>query len=570
MSSELFHTIEQIGREKGIEPEVIIQAIEEAYAAASRKYYKSKEDFGARFDRESGQFVVFSKHTVVEEEELMDPQTELTVEEARELKPDAELGDIIETIKPGMDAPLSRIAAQAAKQVIYQKVKEAEREIVWAEYGDRVGDLITGQVKRFDRGDMILDLGRTEGIIPRREQSRAEHYNPGERVRAILINVERQGKGPQLVLSRASELLVKKLFEQEVPEIYDGTVSVVSVARDAGERSKVAVKSKDRDVDPVGACVGMKGSRVQAVIRELRGEKIDIVQFDEDSSQYVRNALNPAVINRVAPIDYDTREMEVIVGDDQLSLAIGKKGQNVRLAGKLTGWRLDIKSEVEKKAEIEAEMERMARANRELSALPGIGPTIAARLLDSGFRTIEEVEAASLEDLTSIDGIAEQMAIKLHDAAEEVLEQYEQGEGPLAEIVAEEQARAEEAARLAEEEAAREAALAAEAEQAEAALVAELEADDDTGEMDAAEPGDEMRAAEEAVPAEAETTSAAAVEPNDEAAGDATAVAGDANAVDEAPDLAVGVEEEEEEDVKDDSAGESPANTDDVVERREP
>ncbi|MDX1389601.1 MAG: transcription termination factor NusA, partial [Acidobacteriota bacterium] len=465
MSSELYHTIEQIGREKGIEPDVIIQAIEEAYAAASRKYYKSKEDFGARFDRESGEFVVFSKHTVVEEEELMDPQTELTVEEAREIKSDAELGDVIETVKPEVAAPLSRIAAQAAKQVIYQKVKEAEREIVWKEYGDRIGDLITGQVKRFDRGDMILDLGRTEGIIPRSEQSRAEHYNPGERVRAILINVERLGKGPQLILSRASELLVKKLFEQEVPEIYDGTVSVVSVARDAGERSKVAVKSKDRDVDPVGACVGMKGSRVQAVIRELRGEKIDIVQYDEDSSQYVRNALNPAVINRVAPIDYETREMEVIVGEDQLSLAIGKKGQNVRLAGKLAGWRLDIKSEAEKKAEIEAEMERMARANRELSALPGIGPAIANRLLEVGFRAIDEVAAASLSDLTGIEGIGEAMAIKLHDAAEEVLEQYANGEGPLAEIEAEEQARAEEAARIAAEEAAaREAALAAELE----------------------------------------------------------------------------------------------------------
>jgi N utilization substance protein A len=552
MSSELFHTIEQIGREKGIEPEVIIQAIEEAYAAASRKYYKSKEDFGARFDRDSGEFVVFSKHMVVEEEELMDPQTELTVEEARELKPDAELGDVIETIKPGMDAPLSRIAAQAAKQVIYQKVKEAEREIVWAEYGDRVGDLITGQVKRFDRGDMILDLGRTEGIIPRREQSRAEHYNPGERVRAILVNVERQGKGPQLVLSRASELLVKKLFEQEVPEIYDSTVSV---------------KSKDRDVDPVGACVGMKGSRVQAVIRELRGEKIDIVQFDEDSSQYVRNALNPAVINRVAPLDYDTREMEVIVGDDQLSLAIGKKGQNVRLAGKLTGWRLDIKSEVEKKAEIEAEMERMARANRELSALPGIGPTIAARLLDSGFRTIEEVEAASLEDLTSIDGIAEQMAIKLHDAAEEVLDQYENGEGPLAEIVAEEQARAEEAARLAEEEAEREAALVAEAEQAEAALNADFEPDDDETEApEAAEPSGEFPAAEEGAPAEAETPGAEAAETNDDAPGDAPAPAGDETGLDEAPVLAEGGEE----DVKDDSADESTDDSDDEVERREP
>ncbi len=454
MDNDLVHTIEQIGREKGIDPDVIIQAVEEAYAAASRKYYHSKEDYGARFDRESGRFVVFAKHTIVADDDFMDPMTEIPLEDAVKVRPDAEVGMVLETVKEGAEIPLTRIAAQAAKQVIYQKVKEAERELVWREYGDRVGDLLTGQVKRFDRGDMMVDLGRTEGFIPRREQSRAEHYNPGDRMRAVLINVDRQAKGPQLTLSRASELLVKKLFEMEVPEIYDGTVQIVNVARDAGERSKVAVRSKDRDVDPVGACVGMKGSRVQAVIRELRGERIDIVQHDDDPAHYVRNALSPATIQRVGVRDYEAREMEVIVSEDQLSLAIGKKGQNVRLASKLTGFRLDIKSEAEKKAEIEAEMERMAQAHRELSSLPGIGAALASRLLDAGFRSVEEVALASLEDLTSIDGISEDEAIAMHDAAEvalvtlaeeaarqEALAQQAQAEEALAQ-----QAQAEEAA----------------------------------------------------------------------------------------------------------------------------
>lgn len=422
MSSELMQTIEMIGREKGIDPDVIIQAVEEAYAAASRKYYRSREEFGARFDRESGHFHLFNKHVVVEEDDLADPMTEITIEEARHVNPEIQLGEVLETPRERADAPLTRIAAQAAKQVIYQKVKEAEREIVWREYGDRVGELLTGVVKRFDRGDMILDLGRTEGMIPRREQSRAEHYNPGDRVRSVLLNVDRLGKGPQLLLSRGSEILVKKLFEMEVPEIYDGTVQIVAVARDPGERSKVAVRSKDRDVDPVGACVGMKGSRVQAVIRELRGEKIDIVQYDDDAAQYVRNALNPAAINRVAVRDHEMREMEVIVSEDQLSLAIGRKGQNVRLASKLVGWRLDIKSEAEKKAEIEAEMERMATASRELSSLPGISQEVVSRLLDAGFRSLEEISLASLEDLTSIDGISEDDALEIHDAAEVALE----------------------------------------------------------------------------------------------------------------------------------------------------
>ena len=423
MSSELYQTIEQIGREKGLDTEIIIQAVEEAYAAATRKYYRSKEDYGARFDRSTGKFNVFAKHTVVLEEELVDPLTEIALEDARKVQPDAEVGGVLETPIETIEAPLTRIAAQAAKQVIYQKVKEAERELVWREYGDRIGELLTGQVKRFDRGDVIVDLGRTEGVIPRREQSRAEHYNPGDRVRSVLIHVERLGKGPQLLLSRGSEILVKKLFEMEVPEIYDGTVQIASVSRDPGERSKVAVRSKDRDVDPVGACVGMKGSRVQAVIRELRGEKIDIVQFDDDPALYVRNALNPASINRVAVRDYETRDMEVIVSEDQLSLAIGKKGQNVRLASKLVGWNLDIKSEAEKKAEVEAEIERMAAASQELSSLPGVVPAVASLLLEAGFRTVEEVSLASLEDLTSIDGIDEDLAIEVHDAAEQALEE---------------------------------------------------------------------------------------------------------------------------------------------------
>jgi N utilization substance protein A len=437
MSSELWHTIEQIGREKGLDADVIVQAIEEAYAAATRKYYRSREDYGARFDRDTGKFEVFSRQMIVEEDDLADPMTEISIEDARKLRADAEVGGVVETPKENLDAPLTRIAAQAAKQVIYQKVKEAERELIFREYADRVGELLTGQVKRFDRGDMVVDLGRTEGIIPRREQSRAEHYNPGDRIRAVLVHVERLGKGPQLVLSRASELLVKKLFEMEVPEIYDGTVSIVSVARDAGERSKVAVRSKDRDVDPVGACVGMKGSRVQAVIRELRGEKIDIVQYDDDPSQYVRNALNPATINRVAPQNYDTREMDVIVAEDQLSLAIGKRGQNVRLAGKLVGWSLDIKSEAEKKAEVEAEMERMAAASRELESLPGISPEVAHLLLDAGFRALDEVSLASLEDLTGIPGIDEDTAIAIHDATEEALEIREREEAEAAARAAE-------------------------------------------------------------------------------------------------------------------------------------
>ncbi len=474
MSSELYHTIEAIGREKGIDADVVIQAIEEAYAAASRKYYRSKDEYGARFDKQSGKFELYQKHTVVEEEELMDPLTEITLEEAREREPEAQLGDILETPIADAEAPQTRIAIQAAKQVIFQKVKEAERELVWVEYHDRIGELFTGVVKRFDRGDMIVDLGRAEAAIPRREQSRAEHYNPGDRIRAVLVNVDRQGKGAQLTLSRADEILVAKLFEMEVPEIYDGTVAIKNVARDAGERSKVAVISTDRDVDPVGACVGMKGSRVQAVIRELRGEKIDIVQYHEDTEMYVRNALNPAIVNRVGILDYEGRALEVIVGEEQLSLAIGKRGQNVRLASKLVQWHIDIKSEAEKKAEVEEEMEAMAFAVEQIHSLPEIEEDIANLLLDAGFLAVEEVSLASLEDLMAIEGISEDQAIDIHDAAETRLEELIK----------------EEAAALAAEQ---EAAALAEAE----GPIEEGEPEDEVGQTEESESEEETESKEE-------------------------------------------------------------------------
>ena len=358
--------------------------------------------------------------------------------------------------------------------MIYQKVKEAERENVYNEYSGRIGELINGTVKRFERGDMIVALGETEAILPKREESRAEHYNVGDRIRAIIVDVDRSGKGPQVMLSRTDPRLLMKLFEMEVPEIYDGTVVIMSVARDAGDRSKIAVRSKDKDVDPVGACVGMKGSRVQAVIRELRGEKIDIVQWSDDARTFAQHALNPAQINRVQIKGDAEREMEVIVPDDQLSLAIGKKGQNVRLASRLVGWKIDIKSELEKKSEIEAELERVALAREQFDMVPGLGDKIVTKLLDVGFRSVREVAMANFEELTSIPGIGEKIALKIFDACAEnadwieakVAERVakEEAERAAAEQAEAERRAQEEAERAAQEQAAREAQEKAEAE----------------------------------------------------------------------------------------------------------
>ena len=354
MSNPLQQTIEALAKEKGIEPDVIISAIEDAVLTASRKYYKTNENLRTRFNHETGQVDLFAVKQIVGE--VTNPATEIGLSEAQQLYGDeAEVDMEIEF--PKATDVLGRIAAQTAKQVIFQKVREAERENIFAEYNQRIGDVVNGTVKRFENGDMVVEVGRIEAVVPRKDQSRAESYTPGDRLRAVIKGVSRSAKGPQIVLSRTDAALLVKLFEQEVPEIYDGTVQIRGAVREAGDRAKVAVFSRERDVDPVGACVGMKGTRVQAIIRELRGEKIDIVEFSDDPVSFVTNALSPAKVQRVSIVDDRERVMEVIVEDKQLSLAIGKKGQNVRLAAKLTGWRIDIKSEEEKRKEVGAQFE---------------------------------------------------------------------------------------------------------------------------------------------------------------------------------------------------------------------
>src|SRR5215207_2482428 len=352
MQNPLMQTIEALAKEKGIEADTIITAIEDAVLTASRKYYKTNENLKTRFNQETGQVDLFATKHIVQD--VADAATEISLKEAQELYgEEAEVDMEIEF--PKRTDVLGRIAAQTAKQVIFQKVREAERENVFAEYNQRVGEVVNGLVKRFEQGDIIVEVGRVEAILPRKEQSRAESYAQGDRVRAVIRGVSKSAKGPQIVLSRTDPALLIKLFEQEVPEIYDGTVVIVGAVREAGDRAKVAVYSRERDVDPVGACVGMKGTRVQSIIRELRGEKIDIVEWSEDAIVFVTNALSPAKVQRVSIVDDKDRVMEVVVEDKQLSLAIGKKGQNVRLAAKLTGWRIDIKSEEEKRREVEAQ-----------------------------------------------------------------------------------------------------------------------------------------------------------------------------------------------------------------------
>jgi len=372
-TNPLQQTIEALAKEKGIEPDVIITAIEDAVLTASRKYYKSTENLKTRFNPETGQVDLFAvKHIV---EQVTDPAIEISLTEAQELYgEEAEVDMEIEFPKP--TDVLGRIAAQTAKQVIFQKVREAERENIFEEFNERVGEVVNATVKRFENGDIVAELNnRIEAVLPRKEQSRAESYNPQDRVRAVIKGVNRSAKGPQIVLSRTDPALLIKLFEQEVPEIYDGTVIIRGAVREAGDRAKVAVYSRERDVDPVGACVGMKGTRVQAIIRELRGEKIDIVEYSEDPVLFVTNALSPAKVQRVSIVDDHERVMEVVVEDKQLSLAIGKKGQNVRLGAKLTGWRIDIKSEEEKRREVELQFAGLELGGNSEEAAGGEGET---------------------------------------------------------------------------------------------------------------------------------------------------------------------------------------------------
>jgi len=454
MSNPLQQTIEALAKEKGIEPDVVISAIEEAVATASRKYYKTGENLKTRFNLETGQVDLFALKLVVQE--VASPATEIAIDEARQMYQQLygddvansiELGDEMEFPKP--TEVLGRIAAQTAKQVIFQKVREAERENIFAEYNQRIGDVVNSTVKRFENGDIILEVGRIEAVLPRKEQSRAESYAPADRVRTVIKGVNRSAKGPQIVLSRTDPALLIKLFEQEVPEIYDGTVMIRGAVREAGDRAKVAVFSRERDVDPVGACVGMKGTRVQSIIRELRGEKIDIVEWSEDPIAFVTNALSPAKVQRVSIVDDRERVMEVIVEDKQLSLAIGKKGQNVRLAAKLTGWRIDIKSEEEKRREVEAQFEGLEAGGGEPAggdeesgpgepagaALPyeleGVGNKTLQKLVEAGYASVEAVAGASVEQLLEIQGIGAKTAEKILAAARG------EGEAPVAEPAAE-------------------------------------------------------------------------------------------------------------------------------------
>jgi N utilization substance protein A len=393
MQNPLMQQIEALAKEKGIDAETVITAIEDAVLTASRKYYKTNENLKTRFNPETGQVDLFAiKHIV---KEATDPATEISLKDAQDLYGDeAEVDMEIEF--PKRTDVLGRIAAQTAKQVIFQKVREAERENIFGEYNQRIGEVITTTVKRFENGDLIVEIGRVEAVLPRKEQSRAESYTPGERIRAVIKGVSRSAKGPQIVLSRTDAALLIKLFEQEVPEIYDGTVMIRGAVREAGDRAKVAVYSRERDVDPVGACVGMKGTRVQTIIRELRGEKIDIVEWSEDPVVFVTNALSPAKVQHVSIVDDAERVMEVVVEDKQLSLAIGKKGQNVRLAAKLTGWRIDIKSEEEKRREVEAQLGALEAGGEGAGASPAQGAPGEAEALAS--TVFEEAEAPAAPD----------------------------------------------------------------------------------------------------------------------------------------------------------------------------
>jgi len=409
MANLLDQMIEQISREKHIEPEIIVAAIEDAMVVAARKYYKTEEDLRAKFNPETGQVDVYSVRAVVEE--VADSKKEMTLVEARKLDPQTEVGG--ELLIPKPTAVLGRIAAQTAKQVIMQKVREAERDTIFNEYNGRVGELVNCIVKRFEGPDVVVDLGRTEARLPKREQSRLETYNLGDRLRVVIRAVDRAAKGPQVIVSRADPVLVQRLFEMEVPEIYDGTVQIRAAAREAGERTKIAVQSRDKDVDPVGACVGMKGMRVQSIIRELRGEKIDIIPYSEDTVTFAQKSLSPAKVTRVQIIDPETRHLEIIVEDTQLSLAIGKKGQNVRLASKLIGWNVDIKSEEEKRQEIEAQMAALTAPGTPLSELQGIGPKTYEKIEAHGISSIEKLADMTPEQLMEIPGIGEKMVEKI-------------------------------------------------------------------------------------------------------------------------------------------------------------
>ena len=392
MNQELLHLIEQISREKGVEKSVVTDAVLSAVLSAARKRFGTIDNIDARLDEVTGAITLFSSKTVRDEDAIVDDSLEISLEEARDIRPDAAVGDLIEVQHDIED--FGRIAAQTAKQVIIQKVREAERDMVYRDFKDRQGELVNGLVARIEReGNLIVDLGKTEGLLPRREQSFRETFKRSDRIRAYITEVKRASSGPQVILSRTHPGFLMRLFEMEVPEIYEGIVEIKGAVRDASGRAKIAVVSHDKDVDPIGACVGLKGMRVQSVVQELRGEKIDIIQWTDDQVQYVRNALSPAKVARVSVHEAE-KTMQVIVPDDQLSLAIGKRGQNVRLAAKLTHWKIDIKSESEVDSDSERK-EALRRAEQVFQAPKRSVTEVPSTLSSSPFSAPSEEGAAT-------------------------------------------------------------------------------------------------------------------------------------------------------------------------------
>jgi len=449
MPSELYNIIEGVSREKGIDPQIVVSAVEDAIVMATRKHYKSQENFRARLDKDTGKISAYVVKTVVETpQQVEDPNLQITVEDARRIDPGLDVGGEL-IIPKAIDGILGRIAAQLAKQVIFQKVREAERDTVYNEYIGRVGEIVNATVKRVEGPDVIFDIGKAEARMPRKEQSRLESFAIGERVRVVIARVERAAKGPGVVVSRAAPELVQHLFQTEVPEIYDGTVVIRAIAREAGERTKIAVMSKDKDVDAVGACVGMKGMRVQSIIRELRGEKIDIIEFHEDAVTFAEKALQPAKVSRVTIVDNSEKHLEVVVDDSQLSLAIGKKGQNVRLAAKLLGWKIDIKSEEEKRQEVEQQMAAMApQSTTPLENVPGLGEGLVEKLGAAGITTVEALADMTPEQLEAIEGIGPKTVEKISLAVNNYFASLEGGtaEGAAAAESSEGEAASKEAA----------------------------------------------------------------------------------------------------------------------------
>ena len=419
MSSSIAQNIEALCQEQGIERDLVIEAMKEAVRAAAKKQFRSGEDIQVDWNPETGIELSASKVVV---EEVVDTATELSIDEARELGGDeVEVGDAL--LLPLPMEELGRIAAQTAKQILFQKVRDAVRSNVYEQYIDKTGDLVNGYVKRFERGNIIVDLGNLEAILPRSQQSRGEQWNQGERIRVVINNVSKESKGPQVEVSRTSPELLLRLFEMEVPEIYDGTVVIKSAVREPGERAKIAVTSNERDVDPVGACVGMKGSRVQAIIRELRGEKIDIIEWSDEPSVFAANALSPAKVNQVRITDIENRQMEVIVNEDQLSLAIGKRGQNVRLATKLVGWNIDIRSEEEIKREVTEQMGALIASGGSvpLSAIEGVTAQQTDTLGEHGINDIDALAHTSVDDLVEFLDVSLDEAETILSAAKAVI-----------------------------------------------------------------------------------------------------------------------------------------------------